>query len=108
MQRMGFEVRQNVLLDNNTGQEAGQWLQEQWMLYVCAKEYCNWKPQRWLRTFQREPTLEELHMPRPSVTKVDVLAECLVPFERDGQRFCGFSQNGVSLSINQFRQMLAD
>ena len=81
MQRMGFEVRQNVLLDNNTGQEAGHWLQEQWMRYVCAKEYCNGKPQRWWRIFQREPTLEELHMPRPSVTEVDVLAECLVPFD---------------------------
>ena len=37
MQRMGFEVQQNVLLDSNTGQEAGHWLQEQWVRYVCAK-----------------------------------------------------------------------
>ena len=80
MQRMGFEVQQNVLLDSNTGQEAGHWLQEQWVRYVC-KEFCNGKPQRWLRTFQRLPTWEELCMPRPFVAEVDVLAKRLAPFE---------------------------
>ena len=106
MERMGFEVQRNVLLDNNTGQEAEHWLQGQWVRYVCAKEFWNGRPQRWWRTFQHEPTWE-FEMARPYVTEVDVLAECRVPFERDGQRFSGFSRNGTALSINAFRQVLA-
>ncbi len=109
MQHMGFTVRSNTLLNNHTSGIASERLELRWQKYILAKEFCKGNGEPWWRHYQRDPYRQELEIRRPPVTEVDVMAEIGVLTEAEAKsedRFCGFSENGIPLSIRDFRQRL--
>ena len=51
MQRMGFTVLSNNLLDNRTGEFASAELKDQWERYILAKEFNKGNPNPWRQLY---------------------------------------------------------
>ncbi|CAE7516633.1 unnamed protein product, partial [Symbiodinium pilosum] len=105
MERMGFTVQSNKLLDNSTGEVANQELEQLWVQYILAKEWNKGNFEPWWQLYQRAPMDWELQLPRPFVTEVDVMAEIASPLQLQ-DRYCGFSVNGRQLSMRQFIEQM--
>ena len=109
MQRMGFTVQSNKLLDNTTSQFASEKQESKWEKYILAKEYGKGNTDLWWRRYNRPPHQDELQIRCPNVTEVDVMAQigALTEVEAESEdRFSGFSVGGTRQSIRDFRQLL--
>ena len=110
MQRMGFTVLSNNLLDNRTGEFASAELKDQWVRYILAKEFKTGNKDPWRQLYQYDPSFWELSTLlqwRPYVTEVDVMAGIPSPAQVKDIH-CGFSIRGFQLTIGQFIGMMGD
>ena len=106
MDRMGFRVESNVLLNSATGFRADHNLKQRWVRYILAKEHGRGNVEPWKQKFPGTEPIRRDWERRPPVTEVDVTATLDPQAKPPGDQFCGFTCDFKSLTVRTFRERL--
>ena len=106
MDRMGFTVESNILLNSTTGLPADQTLRQRWVRHILAKEVRRGNDEPWKEQFGRATPRRQDWANRPNVTEVDLVATLDPAVQPPGDEFCGFTCEGNKLTVRTFCERL--